>query len=107
MEMATFFPLSNFTGVDIVQLYPSDCMPNNLDFIQANILEGLPFENESFDFIHIKDCLPYFPGKVSKEQLFAELVRLLKPGGWLEIMEHEGKMYDAGPNSEFLYDKCI
>ncbi|CAG8499530.1 5523_t:CDS:2 [Diversispora eburnea] len=107
MEMATFFPLSNFTGVDIVQLYPHDCMPKNLDFIQANILDGIPFENESFDFIHIKDCLPYFPGKLSKEQVFSELVRLLKPGGWLEIIEFEGKMYNAGPNSDFLYDKLI
>ncbi|CAG8508524.1 1373_t:CDS:2 [Acaulospora colombiana] len=42
---------------------------------------------------------------VLDEQIFPNLLRLLKPGGWLEITEYERKLYEAGPNSEFLMDK--
>jgi len=104
MEMATNYPLSRFTGVDIVPLYLTNCTPDNLTFVQADVLD-LPFEDESFDYIYVNDLLAYFPGKCCKERIFPNLLRLLKPGGWLEVTEYERKLYEPGPKSEFLMDK--
>ncbi|CAG8615594.1 13497_t:CDS:2, partial [Ambispora leptoticha] len=42
LEMATLFP-SSFYGIDISRMYPSAIKPRNTEFINANILRGLPF----------------------------------------------------------------
>ncbi|MGI9480941.1 MAG: class I SAM-dependent methyltransferase [Hyphomicrobiales bacterium] len=39
----------------------------------------LPFDNESFDIVFSKDALIHI---ADKEALFAEVFRVLKPGGW-------------------------
>jgi ubiquinone/menaquinone biosynthesis C-methylase UbiE len=61
LEMAQFFPRANVIGVD-VNPPPADeraatgvdVRPPNYAFTPGNVLEGLPFEDEVFDFVHMR-----------------------------------------------------
>lgn len=53
MEMASEFPNAQFYGIDIYTMYPSDIKPPNVHFIQGNVLEGLPYDDATFDFVHM------------------------------------------------------
>src|SRR5581483_1184992 len=50
LELSNEYPLSEFIGIDKTKLFPSLIKPSNLKFIHANILEGLPFQDNYFDF---------------------------------------------------------
>src|SRR3979490_1172384 len=50
IEMANEYPSSQVFGVDIQPGNPSN-LPPNVHLQYGNILEGLPFEDSSFDFI--------------------------------------------------------
>jgi SAM-dependent methyltransferase len=54
LEMATEFPNAQFYGVDMVPLYPSEIKPPNTSFQQVDILKGLPFPDEYFDYVHMR-----------------------------------------------------
>lgn len=52
----------------------------------GNILEGLSFTSESFAFAHQR----YMIGAIPRDQwprTVAELVRVTRPGGWIELVE--------------------
>ncbi|CAG8640082.1 9972_t:CDS:2, partial [Ambispora gerdemannii] len=51
LEMAKTYPSCSFIGVDISQDYPLSDLPENVEFIQANILDRLPIESNEFDFV--------------------------------------------------------
>lgn len=89
IEMAQLFPAARVVGVDVVA--PSmetttEQLPPNYSFQAGNILEGLPFPDASFAFVHQRymiGAIPAdrWPGAVS------ELKRLTRPGGWIELVE--------------------
>jgi ubiquinone/menaquinone biosynthesis C-methylase UbiE len=92
MEMAVQFPNANVVGLDIVQPehatlgFGVDAWPENFVFLNANILERLPFEDATFDYVHqrlVTGAIPsaQWPG------LIRELVRVTRPGGWIELVE--------------------
>lgn len=62
LEMATEFPNSQFYGIDIVASYPTTVKPANTFFSQCDILHpnGLPFPNEYFDYIHVRQVYTCF-----------------------------------------------
>ncbi|CAG8530175.1 7180_t:CDS:2 [Cetraspora pellucida] len=104
LEMASDYPLSEFVGVDVAPIFPSDVMPPNVTFKQCDILERLPYSDCSFYYIHIKDLFQYFPLKIIRDQIFPDLVRILKPGGWIEIQDRDPNMINAGPICKRLED---
>ncbi|CAG8774071.1 2533_t:CDS:2, partial [Cetraspora pellucida] len=95
-ELAADYQKSQYVGIDILNLQPS-IRPFNVQFIQHDILKGLPFEDNSFDFIHVREMI--FDIKVSdwSNIMYKELYRVLKPGGWLEIIDPELYWHDSGP----------
>ncbi|CAG8689867.1 1411_t:CDS:2, partial [Gigaspora margarita] len=95
-DMATTFPSANFTGVDISPHQPFQIKPFNVTFVTANVMDGLPFQNNSFDFIHQR--LLFSSYKTSQWNfVINELVRILKPGGYLELVELDPMVKDVGP----------
>jgi SAM-dependent methyltransferase len=111
MEMATIFPQANVIGVDLVPTeevtygYGLERRPDNYVFVQGNILEGLPFADANFDLVHQRlliAALPAarWPGVVS------ELVRVTRPGGWVELAEC-GVPVDGGPGFMTLWNSWI
>ncbi|CAG8703901.1 4135_t:CDS:2, partial [Scutellospora calospora] len=51
LDMASQYPSSTFLGLDKLDLFPpSDQRFPNTGFIQANVLDGIPFPDNTFDF---------------------------------------------------------
>ncbi|KAI8885619.1 S-adenosyl-L-methionine-dependent methyltransferase [Backusella circina FSU 941] len=97
MDTATEFPQSQFIGVDMCDIFPNNIRPANVSFQVGNVLERLPFQDNTFDFINAR----LFIVALKKEEwpiLMKELYRILKPGGYLQCIECG--MLDRG--SEFI-----
>ncbi|WIG58996.1 MAG: hypothetical protein OJF49_001743 [Ktedonobacterales bacterium] len=108
-EMATHFPRAKVIGLD-VNLPPTDeragtgvgldLRPSNYEFVPGNILEGLPFADGAFDFVHMRllvTALPHdrWPFVVN------EMVRVTRIGGWVESVEAT-TLEQGGPAVDML-----
>ncbi|CAG8524852.1 16207_t:CDS:2 [Funneliformis caledonium] len=106
LEMSTLHPSVKFFGVDIVTVFPSEIKPTNLDFQKCDINQGLPFKDDYFDFVRMS----LIATSLKEDQwndVVRELVRVLKPNGYLEIVEKDLKAYNQGPYFKFLTDKLL
>lgn len=65
--MATNYAKSNFVGIDVSPTFPVSIKPRNITFLEKNILEGIPYDHESFDFVHMRFMLPAFSQKQWEE----------------------------------------
>lgn len=111
MEMAQTFPTANVIGLDVKppaidergDARPdADPRPPNYMFVPGNLLEGLPFADGSFDFVHQRllfTAIPHdrWPSAVR------ELVRVTRPGGWVELVDSIG-LANGGPHVEQLME---
>ncbi|CAG8620839.1 612_t:CDS:2, partial [Ambispora leptoticha] len=79
LDMARQYPRSYFIGVDISPIFPSEGLPVNVNFIECNLLDGLPFEDSYFDFIHQKFLVAAFTQSQWKEKVIPEFLRLTRP----------------------------
>ncbi|KAM3589046.1 hypothetical protein VKS41_001472 [Umbelopsis sp. WA50703] len=84
--MAKDFQSSQFVGIDISDNWPKSIKPSNSEFMLANLNEDLPFEEKSFDYIHIR-FLGMGLTEKQYEAAYLKLLRILKPGGYIEIGE--------------------
>ncbi|CAG8492905.1 18077_t:CDS:2 [Cetraspora pellucida] len=90
------YPLTQFYGIDIAPVFPKEIKPENLDFIQSDITNGIRFNDNHFDFVRMNlmsTCLQ----EDQWVHVMEELVRVLKPDGYIEIMEPEFQFYNIGP----------
>jgi ubiquinone/menaquinone biosynthesis C-methylase UbiE len=104
LEMALAFPTANVVGIDLVappvdaeagKKQQPDIRPENYAFVTANILERLPFPGMSFDFTHQRLLVGAIPA-VRWPEVIGELVRVTRPGGWVELVE-AAPPPDGGP----------
>ncbi|KAF7365119.1 Methyltransf-25 domain-containing protein [Mycena venus] len=81
----------HFVGLDVVPLHPdlgTSELSTRITWVQANFLEGLPFPNEEFDYVHIKRIALGVP-EDQWDALFEEVARVLKSGGAFELIEED------------------
>ena len=102
LEMAAVFPQANIVGTDLVAPKAEGLpeMPRNYSFVQGNVLDGLPFPDASFDFVHMRLLLFAIPAD-RWPAVIRELARVTKPGGWVESVE-TGAQQQGGPAMEKL-----
>ncbi|KAI9277383.1 S-adenosyl-L-methionine-dependent methyltransferase [Sporodiniella umbellata] len=86
LEMATDHPEYRFTGVDIAEMFPTTIRPDNIQFERLNIVQGLPYPDNTFDFVNVRlmlsaFCVDEWP------MVIKDIYRVLKPGGAVELME--------------------
>ena len=89
MEMATQFPHAHFIGVDKQASFPHDIKPKNCHFKLFDINQStvkLPFLDQSVDYIFQRD-LNWDLSETTWLPLVREFFRVLKPGGWIELVE--------------------
>ncbi|CAG8562140.1 8902_t:CDS:2 [Ambispora gerdemannii] len=107
LENATEYEEACFTGIDIATLYPKEIKPQNTRFIASNILEGLPFEDNTFDFVYCRFMMFVLTLEDWQEKVIPELARVLKPNGWLEIMEGDIVWYNEPACVKDLRQKIV
>ncbi|CAG8472229.1 33116_t:CDS:2, partial [Racocetra persica] len=103
--MANKYSKPKFIGLDIAPVQTDENKPPNTEFIQANVLERLPFDDNTFDFIFQRFLLSGIP--LDKwVSVINELVRVLKPGGYLELVENDLQYSVMGPATKKIIDCC-
>ncbi|KAG1770849.1 hypothetical protein EV702DRAFT_1138155 [Suillus placidus] len=110
IEAAKYWKGCQVVGLDIVSLHPDLArlsrdkdLLKRISWVQANLyvhtpspypalishsLEGLPFPNESFDFVHVKRIARGVPENMW-DDLFEEISRVMKPGAAFEVVEED------------------
>lgn len=89
LEMAKEFPKSTFQAVDMAPydlVVSQDKLPGNFKFTVGNLLEGLPFEDNTFDYVYQR-LLFLGLNNEGWVKVLSELFRVLKPGGYIELLE--------------------
>jgi ubiquinone/menaquinone biosynthesis C-methylase UbiE len=91
IQMAQQFPRANVFSLDIEppmerQSAVLEAQPENCVFVEGDVLKGLPFPDASFDFVHQRLLMGAIPGP-SWPDVVRELVRVTRPGGWVELVE--------------------
>lgn len=90
LEMAAQFPHANMVGVDLSPMLDEavsvERRPPNFTFVQANVLEGLPFADASFAYVYQRLLFLAIPALLWP-RVVQELVRVTQPGGWVELVE--------------------
>lgn len=84
--MINDYPDCNYEGCDMVNIVAQKPTPKQFTFRIANVLEGLPYPDNTFDLVHLRLlvlALRYdeWPGVIK------ELLRVTKPGGLIQMME--------------------
>ncbi|KAG9301185.1 hypothetical protein G9A89_012568 [Geosiphon pyriformis] len=96
LEMAKLYPHVKFFGIDMSPIFPRERLPENVQFLECNILDGLPFEDDIFDFVHQRLLSAAFTQNQWENVVINELLRLAKPGGWVELLEPDGEIKTEG-----------
>lgn len=109
-EMADLFPQATVVGLDIapppaLENTAANQTSNNYSFMAANVLEGLPIPDASFDFVHQRLLYAAIPAN-RWQTVVGELVRVTRPGGWIELVEG-GIVQNGGPAVNTLQDWII
>ncbi|CAG8804744.1 14900_t:CDS:2, partial [Racocetra persica] len=96
------YPLAKVIGLDISSYQSTQSKPKNFEFVKANALEGLPFDDNTFDFVFQRFLISGFT-KEKWPYVLNEIVRVLKPGGFLELCE-PSHVFDKGPVTQRLWN---
>ncbi len=111
LEMAERWPEANVVGVDLtppqvdaqsrIGHTQPDRRPENYTFVIGNVLQGLPFADNTFDFVHQRLLYAAIP-RPQWPEVIAELYRVAKPGGWVELVEGSLGAHTDGPAMQQL-----
>ncbi|GBB95738.1 hypothetical protein RclHR1_02600007 [Rhizophagus clarus] len=103
-DVSSDFPKSRFTGVEIQSFMLPTIRPSNTNFIHNDILEGIPFNPNSFDYIHMRYMILCFTD-LQYDKVIKNLVELLRPNGYLELCEPNMNFTNMGPATQRLVDE--
>jgi ubiquinone/menaquinone biosynthesis C-methylase UbiE len=104
-DMAEQFPQARVIGIDIDAslperaievLGPSGQFPQNFRFQVADALKPLPFSEAEFDFVHARLISPFVP--IARwSEVVGEMVRVLRPGGVIELVDYQAAPLTPSP----------
>ncbi|GCE15859.1 class I SAM-dependent methyltransferase [Tengunoibacter tsumagoiensis] len=98
-ELAQEFPNAHVTGVDLEVSTISASSLLNCHYVSANVVQGLPFPDQQFDFVHQRLLVAALPAK-DWPRAVSELVRVTKKGGWVELVDAADAFVKTGPLTE-------
>lgn len=94
LELAKRFPSAQVVGVDLAPVIELSYLPSNVLFMQGTFIDlvkdGKLQEND-FDYVFQRMLVM---GVVDWTKHISTAVRLLKPGGWLELQDLSWHVYD-------------
>ncbi|KAF7731756.1 hypothetical protein EC973_008270 [Apophysomyces ossiformis] len=104
IDLAQKYPSIKVIGVDCENVFPEPItMPYNCQLKRFNVLNGLgqKFEENSFDGIHIRFMALSFTAE-QYARVIKDCWQLLKPGGFMEILESDVMICSPGPTTAKL-----
>ncbi|CAG8585951.1 330_t:CDS:2 [Ambispora gerdemannii] len=102
LEMAQEFKESVLVGLDgKTAEFPKDT-PSNAAFIECNVLDGIPFPENTFDYVHQSGMLSSYTTNEWRTIIY-DIVRVLKPGGYVEISGLDFRYSKAGPVTKKIH----
>ncbi|KAI8992429.1 hypothetical protein BDB01DRAFT_778423 [Pilobolus umbonatus] len=106
MEIAGEYPRSTVIGIDMTPMFPREIKPANCSFYQCNIMNPLPFEDSSFDYIFMRFMAQSMEAH-RWSTILNELIRILKPDGWIEWVEADIEIHRPGPMTHEINQHLI
>ena len=100
-DVAAEHPRALVVGFD---LEPGKAGPANYRFVRGNLLRGLPFAGGAFDFVHQRLMATSAIPRAAWSAAVAELARVTRPGGWVELVEVLVQVSPAGPATRRMFD---
>ncbi|KAG0186485.1 hypothetical protein DFQ28_007731, partial [Apophysomyces sp. BC1034] len=102
LDLAQHYPQLEVIGIDCTDMFPTN-VPPNCQFWRHNVLHGLHghFEEASVDYCHIRFMNLAFTAD-QYAQAVKDCWKILRPGGYLEMMEMDNWVYSPGPTIERL-----
>lgn len=89
------YPHMRVTGIDNSAAAISDASRRvqmnkvgSAAFQQMDVTRALNFDDQSFDLVHMRSASPFIHAE-AWPSVITELIRVLKPGGWLAIIDYE------------------
>ena len=102
IEMAHAFPHAHVVGLDMeAPLRQPVSLPQNYHFIQGNLFAGRPFSDASFSFVHQRFLVLALPAK-QWPFVVSELLRVTRPGGFVELVEGGSTFLQRVPHTKQL-----
>ncbi|GHO60384.1 class I SAM-dependent methyltransferase [Ktedonobacter robiniae] len=101
VEMANLFPQAHIVGVDLSAASLEYTSSSSYTFCLADVLKGLPFPHQQFDYVHQRLLVAALPA-THWPSVIQELVRVTRPGGWIELLEIGVTIQRAGPETAHL-----
>ena len=108
MDFSKKHPEKQVYGVDINRTIIEHAQENaspgwagNLHFLLVDRRCLLPFDDETFDLIHLQNGTTLFTMEQWPE-IMVEITRVLKPGGWLNLVD-----FEMGPASQPAIDHIL
>lgn len=99
LDMIAELPEARAVGLDLVLGKP--VQDHRYGFVRGDVTGGLPFPPESFDFVHQRLLRAGIP-VVAWRDVVADLVRVTRPGGWVELVEIGEDVTRQGPATSEL-----
>jgi SAM-dependent methyltransferase len=100
-EIADAFPGARVVGLDAQAGAPRR-RPDKYEFIQHDVLERLPFPDATFDYVHQRLLVAAIPLE-DWPAVVAELARVTKPGGYVELLETWPRPSHDGPVTDEMW----
>ncbi|PWN52267.1 S-adenosyl-L-methionine-dependent methyltransferase [Violaceomyces palustris] len=102
-QVAKEFPNAIVHATDFVECFkPEEKV--EVDFDQGNVLSSLPYQDGTFDLVHMR----FFTGALKKQEwevATREILRVTKSGGWVQMVEPDGELRSQSEEvSEILND---
>ena len=92
--VAQFHPACQFTGVDLseqmlgrAEAHVAELGLTNVDFVRSDISRLAAFEDNSVDAVFSTVALHHLPDVAALKRTFAEIARVLKPGGGVYLVD--------------------
>ncbi|KAJ3279552.1 hypothetical protein HK104_001375, partial [Borealophlyctis nickersoniae] len=96
LEMGTDYPHATIHALDLAPVFPTSIKPTNVHFQIHDATTPLPFPDGTFDLVKMR----FLVVGLKKEQwpaVVAELARVTKPGGYVELCEPQWHAVDDVP----------
>ncbi|MGH2508160.1 MAG: class I SAM-dependent methyltransferase, partial [Ktedonobacteraceae bacterium] len=95
-EMANLFPSTVVVGLDIASSSFKEPISDKCFLRVGNVLTGLPFPDAFFSFTHQRLLIVGLTAE-NWPRAIHELVRVTNHNGWVELIEADDQIHNAGP----------